>query len=55
MKLVEGDGANLVMDGTAPGLVRLIPAQTERGVESVRCQQAHYASCVVPMAWISTS
>jgi hypothetical protein len=38
MKPAEGDGANLVADGTAPGLGRLIPAQIEQGVESVQRQ-----------------
>jgi hypothetical protein len=33
--LAEGDGANVVMDGATPGLGRLVPARTERGVESV--------------------
>jgi hypothetical protein len=37
-KSTEGDGANLVADGTAPGLGRLIPARTEWGVVLVRRQ-----------------
>jgi hypothetical protein len=34
-KSAEGDGANLVMDGTTPSLGRLVPARIERGVELV--------------------
>jgi hypothetical protein len=37
------------------GLYRMAPTRTGLGVESDRRQQAHFASCVVTMAWIFIS
>jgi hypothetical protein len=34
-KSTKGDGANPIVDGTKLGLGRLVPAQTDRGVELV--------------------